>query len=285
MSDSWSPAEVAATVADYLDMLECELRREPYNKRDHNRSLQQQLNGRSAGAVEFKHCNISAVLNELGFPCIDGYKPRANYQQLLIDELVSQLDLRPQITTLVRTVVDAAIAVTRPAEQLSIADLFVDPPIASIKQHLVYEQRARVSVPRKNVDYLERETRNASLGLAGEELIVLAEQRRLHEAGKRALSNRVEHVSRTKGDGLGYDIVSYEIDGRERLIEVKTTAFGKTTPFFTSRREVQVSAELGQQYHLYRLFRFRDAPKAFILNGSLRETCRLDATIFEATVR
>ena len=285
MPDAWSPAEVAATVADYLDMLELELRDEPYSKRGHNRNLQQQLNGRSAGAIEFKHGNISAVLNELGYPCIDGYKPRENYQQLLVDELATQLELRPQIPALVSTVVDATISAPPLMERLITTDLFVDPPVAKLEKSIVYDRPARVSIPRKNVNYLEREARNASLGLAGEMLIVLAEQRRLHDAGKRTLSNRVEHVSRTKGDGLGYDILSFELDGRERLIEVKTTAFGKTTPFFASRREVQVSSELGRQYHLYRLFKFREAPKAFILNGSLRDTCRLDPSIFEATAR
>ena len=79
MPETWSPAEVAATVADYLDMLELELRHAPYNKRDHNRNLLQQLKGRSAGAIEFKHCNISAVLNEIGYPSIDGYKPCDNF--------------------------------------------------------------------------------------------------------------------------------------------------------------------------------------------------------------
>src|SRR6185312_14351138 len=91
MSEDWSPEEVAATVADYLVMLDHELRREPYNKKDHNRRLQTLLHGRSDGAIEFKHCNISAVLLELGFPCIDGYKPRANYQRLLKDEVAAQL--------------------------------------------------------------------------------------------------------------------------------------------------------------------------------------------------
>ena len=32
----------------------------------------------------------------------------------------------------------------------------------------------------------------------------------------------VDHVSQTKGDGLGYDILSYEKDGSERYIEVKS---------------------------------------------------------------
>ena len=68
MAEDWSPEEVAATVADYFAMLGCELRGEPYNKKDRNRQLQQVLRGRSAGAIEFKHANISAVLIELGFP-------------------------------------------------------------------------------------------------------------------------------------------------------------------------------------------------------------------------
>lgn len=36
MSDSWSPEEVEAAVADYFVMLAKELRGEPFNKADHN---------------------------------------------------------------------------------------------------------------------------------------------------------------------------------------------------------------------------------------------------------
>ena len=38
---------------------------------------------RNRASLEFKHCNISAVLVKLGYPCIAGYKPRGNFQQLL----------------------------------------------------------------------------------------------------------------------------------------------------------------------------------------------------------
>ncbi len=72
MAADWSPEEVAATVADYLVMLEHDLRGEPYNKREHNRRLQIGLRGRSTAAIEFKHQNISAVMIALGFPYIDG---------------------------------------------------------------------------------------------------------------------------------------------------------------------------------------------------------------------
>jgi hypothetical protein len=65
LAGDWSPEEVAATVEDYFAMLENELRRASYNERDHNRRLQQRLSGRSAGAIEFKHANISAIMNIL----------------------------------------------------------------------------------------------------------------------------------------------------------------------------------------------------------------------------
>jgi hypothetical protein len=90
------------------------------------------------------------------------------------------------------------------------------------------------------------------------------------------LADRIEHVSITKGDGLGYDILSFEPNGRERLVEVKTTAFGKDTPFFVTRNELQVSRESGQDYHLYRLFQFRKDPTLFLLNGVLDQVCHLD---------
>jgi hypothetical protein len=48
-----------------------------------NRRLQNLLAGRTRGSVERKHQNISSVLIDLGYPSIDGYKPLANYQELL----------------------------------------------------------------------------------------------------------------------------------------------------------------------------------------------------------
>ena len=81
--DAWSREEVEAAVADYFDMLARELRGEPFNKAQHNRMLQRLLNNRSHGAIERKHQNISAILIELGYPYIDGYKPLGNYQELL----------------------------------------------------------------------------------------------------------------------------------------------------------------------------------------------------------
>ena len=85
------------------------------------------------------------------------------------------------------------------------------------------------------------EARNGALGLAGEQLVVRYEQERLSRAGHDRLAGKIVHTSAVESDSRGFDIISYETDGRERLIEVKTTRFGALTPFFASRNEVDVS--------------------------------------------
>src|SRR5580765_8503395 len=101
----WSRLEVEAAVADYLDMLALELRGEPFNKAEHNRNLARVLNGRTRGSIERKHQNVSAVLIELGYPYIDGYKPLSNYQELLKDvveeRLLRETALEEEIASLI----------------------------------------------------------------------------------------------------------------------------------------------------------------------------------------
>jgi len=282
VAEDWSLTEVTATVADYFAMLEHELRGEPYNKREHNRRLQELLRGRSPGAIEVKHANISAVLIELGFPYIDGYKPRANYQELLREIVSAQLAGDANIIAAAEAVVEAPATDVPPI--LSLAEIIVPAPTRETDRNRGYERRVGPPRPELGVNYLERDARNASLGLAGEVFALGVEHRRLWEAGHRDLAERIEHVSQTRGDGLGYDIVSFELDGREHLIEVKTTSFGAMTPFFASKREVAVSEERSERFSVYRAFKFREAPKLFVLAGSLRESCVLDPVQYRASL-
>lgn len=80
----WSRVEVEAIVADYLQMLTLELTGQSYNKTTHRRQLQEKLQNRSEASIEFKHGNISAVMIDLGFPSIPGYKRRSNYQAVVV---------------------------------------------------------------------------------------------------------------------------------------------------------------------------------------------------------
>ena len=279
MPDAWSREEVEAAVADYFVMLGKDLRGDPYNKAEHNRRLQNFLSSRTRGSVERKHQNISAVLIELGYPYIDGYKPLGNYQELLGEVVRERLSAAAGLQQLVATTV--AAEVTEVPDVADILSMVVPVPIRDGGPFRLYD-RPRVRVARPGRNYLEAEALNRSLGLAGEDLVLRFERERLRRAGSVALADRVEHVSRTQGDGLGYDIQSFEPDGRNRLIEVKTTRFGALTPFFASRNEVEVSEERGEEYQLYRVFSFRAEPKLFTLAGSLRQSCQLEASNYAA---
>lgn len=281
MADDWSRLEVVATVADYLSMLRCELRGEPYNKREHNRLLQQSLERRSAGAIEFKHQNISAVLVEAGFPYIEGYKPRSNYQDLLRREVLLCLQRDPDLLAAADLAVTAEVI---PPPPRTFESVLVPVPDRAPMRGRTYERLNTTLRPIAGVNYLEREARNALLGSAGEDFVLDVEHRRLWDAGARRLAEKIEHVAKTRGDGLGYDIASFETDGRPRLIEVKTTAFGAFTPFFATAREVKVSEDESEVYHLYRLHKFRTQPHLFILAGALRHSCTLDPIQYRASL-
>jgi hypothetical protein len=279
MPDSWSREEVEAAVTDYFDMLAKELRGEPFNKAEHNRALQRMLDNRSRGSVERKHQNISAILLEAGFPYIDGYKPLGNYQDLLQAVVHEWL---ADATTLHRTVANAveqpAVAIPDVENWLAIQ---VDPPTQEAKSIRVRDEPLeKTEIVRRN--YLEVEARNHSLGRAGELLALRFERERLLRVGARKLASNIRHVSEIEGDHLGYDILSFEADGRERLIEVKTTRFGALTPFFASRNEVDVSQQRHREFQLYRVFTFSSQPRLFALPGSLRKSCRLDPFTYSA---
>lgn len=273
----WSREEVEAIAADHLQMLALQLAGQTVNKSEHRRRLQAKLNGRTKGSIEFKHCNITAVLLDLGFPTLIGYQPRSNYQGLLGTVVAEQVRARPLLD-------QAALAAV---EQPAIAPIGLDfarvkadaPP----KQHRAMDtERTPLFQPVKR-DYLEREARNQSLGLAGEEFVLQFEHWRLAQLGQPKLADRVEHVAPSRGDGLGYDVLSYEVDGKERFIEVKTTTFGRDTPFFVSRGELSLSHQAKDQFHLYRLFEFRKSPRLFDLAGPLDQHCSLDPVTYRAS--
>ncbi|OCB02769.1 hypothetical protein BBC27_11495 [Acidithiobacillus ferrivorans] len=257
-------------------MLMLELSGQSYNKSAHRKLLLQRLNGRTGAAVERKHQNISAILIEYGVPYISGYKPLGNYQALLRDVVEERL----KADSLFERAVDAACSVPAVSPLLSdYSNLLVDPPKFN---HVVREPEATETyraVPQKR-DYLAREARNASLGLAGEEFALNYEHYRLYSLGKKDLADRVEHVSKTRGDGSGYDILSFDVAGRERFIEVKTTTFGKETPFFISRGELSFAKEYEDGFHIYRLFDFRREPKLFDLPGSPEKHCNLNPVTY-----
>ena len=274
---SWSRIEVEAIVADYLKMLSLELSGQSFNKTAHRKALQAKLDRRSDASIEFKHCNISAVMIELGFPYIRGYQPRGNYQGLLYEVVSDQLKHTSFIDSAAQSAVQQPAVVP---ELIDFKAVNVSPPS---KQHRVAEAESSKPFNPVKRDYLAQEARNQSLGLAGEEFVLQYEHWRLANLGFGTLADRVEHVSKTKGDGLGYDILSFDTSGKERFIEVKTTSFGKDTPFFVTNRELALSEESRDQFHLCRVFEFRKSPRLFSLSGPIKQHCTLDAVTYRAS--
>lgn len=90
----WTDVELNALIDSYIEMLDFELRGLAYNKRQTNLRLQESVH-RSHASIEFKFCNLSAVLRDLGHAYIDGYKPRPHYQAALRDSVVRRMSEFP----------------------------------------------------------------------------------------------------------------------------------------------------------------------------------------------
>lgn len=276
----WTRKEVEAIVSDYLAMLSFELAGMPYSKAVHRRQLMSLLTGRSEQSIEYKHANISAALLELGFPYISGYKPRSNYQHLLIEVVSEQLSVNRILQEIAASDADRPMVVP---DMLDILPAMTDAPLSVSSRPKVAD--SSMLSARFTTNYIERESRNRSLGLAGEEFVLAYERARLIKAGREKLADRIEHTSQVRGDCEGYDVLSFEESGAERLIEVKTTKYGKETPFFVSRNEVSVSERHASNYFVYRMFGFRDSPRLYTLHGAISASCELSAASFLALPR
>ncbi|MBV1787488.1 DUF3883 domain-containing protein [Marinobacterium sp. D7] len=279
MANNWSESEVEAAVEDYFDMLRLELLGHTYNKTEHRRTLLERLNNRSHGSVELKHQNISAVLIEMGIPYIEGYKPRTNYQKRLLPEAVaSYLSSHPDIQLLFQQ--DAGVVPAVPTVGDLLAAMEAPPQREERRESGIQESLAIYNPG--GINYLELEAQNQLLGDAGEQFIINYERARLIRSGCDSLADSIAQVSVTEGPMAGFDIRSFEVDGRDRFIEVKTTKYGKNTPFYVTPNELAFSRKNAERYFLYRLFRFRTEPRVFALQGHLQEQFKLQPSQYLA---
>jgi hypothetical protein len=141
---------------------------------------------------------------------------------------------------------------------------------------------------RKSPNYAERDHKNRQLGLDGELLVLANEIASLRAGDRDDLADKVVHVSVIEGDGAGYDIQSYTLDGHPCFIEVKTTKGGAATPFFVSPNELAFSEAHMDAFRLVRVFEFdskSNSGKAFEIRGSLKLALDLKPTEFRASLK
>ncbi|MCA9373589.1 DUF3883 domain-containing protein [Candidatus Peregrinibacteria bacterium] len=105
-------------------------------------------------------------------------------------------------------------------------------------------------------------------GLKGEEVIVVLEQDFFRSIGREDLAQKVRHVSAEDGDGLGYDILSFFEDGKEKYIEVKSTTASLNSPFYLSRNELAFLKEHDEDAFIYRVFLSEKNPEIISYSSS-----------------
>lgn len=119
-------------------------------------------------------------------------------------------------------------------------------------------------------DRQEDQDYKKELGMKGELYILNIERQKLINANLLDLSKKIKWVSDVD-DSAGYDILSYDLNGKEIYIEVKTTAKSINTPFYLSPNELNKSILYKKAYKLYRVFEFGSTPKYYIINGPIEE--------------
>ena len=242
---------------------------EKFNRLERNRELQK-LTGKTKRSIESKRMNVSGVLVELQMKWMKGYAPYTSFQKSLVDAVERFLDHHPEWVD----DNDQPITLDKAAQLIE-----SPPPPQGTQSERVKPVLERIA---RKYNHAERDYRNRRLGVLGEEIIYNHERRRLTEAGQPKLAEKVEWTARDKGDGVGYDILSFRTDGSPRKIEVKTTNGDSTTPFFLTRTEREVSREEPDVWRLYRLHDLSSAPGLFVLPPPLEASVMLEAETWRA---
>lgn len=276
MAEDWTREEVETIVTGYFEMLQKEQAGIPYSKTETRQRLLPLLKNRSKGSVEFKNRNISAVLARMGQPYIGGYLPAYNYQRVLLEDVVfAHLRQRPEIEDAFKRFAETA-PTTRDFVFETMEETMPPKKIVVHEPELVYRSPVRVN-------YIQVEQANRVIGTTGERIALGYEKWRLIQAGKENLADKIEWVSQTQGDGLGFDILSRNTNGTDRYIEVKSTKLTKEAPFYFSALEHDFSRRNRSNFFLYRVFNLKTEPKLFIANGTYDDFCNASPTHFKGT--
>lgn len=135
------------------------------------------------------------------------------------------------------------------------------PPIESLKFDFVNLETVEFEPPNseqakgknKKPDYLGRSKKFKRIGDRGEQIVLRAEKQFLEKNGKFELAEKVDHIAE-RDDKAGFDVLSYELDGTEKLIEVKATLRKVgASKIFLSANELKISEE-SENYYFYIIY-------------------------------
>lgn len=118
-----------------------------------------------------------------------------------------------------------------------------------------------ITVKARIFDWSKINISKMATGSLGEELVLKFEEERLATLGLGKLVASIEHSSKVRGDGLGYDILSFDETRNSVFIEVKATTGGFWNGIVFTKNEIEFMNSCGKAYRLYRIFEINKAAK------------------------
>lgn len=251
-------------VENYFVMLDAELQGELYSKADHRNRIAAEAGMQDENVIDRLQQDVSAVLAEAGMPFVDAFPPitapSASIESavhVFIEEnpeLVEALWLDPE---------EASSKVPVELDDPKVRWKKTPPPTGFKPRKLEAWQPAGVM----DLDFRLREHRSTQLAAAGERFVLAFERARLRELGLKEKSAEVMWQSQTFGESFGYDIRSFNEDGSDRYICVKTTNFGPYFPYTLLAREMEKAKADASNFYLYRVFQFTRGANLFIMSA------------------
>lgn len=116
----------------------------------------------------------------------------------------------------------------------------------------------------RDMDFEGELRKNTKLGNKGEDIVVDYEKDELILKGRKDLADKVFATRKQKGNAERFDVFSYDENGKEKYIEVKSTKGKLSNRFHISENEVQFSHEYADKYYLYRVYNLN--PKTMTAN-------------------
>jgi hypothetical protein len=217
-----------------------------------------------------------AYLGRLKYLEHDRERQRPVYFQWQIIDWSLSFDKQQLLNLRLQKITPTTLEISNPAHSIGVLGQLMEVPAPAPKTS---GQSTPQFKGKKNADYSIKDALDKKLGNDGELAVLAQEKEYLISIGRSDLADKVIHVSDVEGDGAGYDIRSFQADGKVKFIEVKTTRGGISTPFFMSINEVRFSELHSDCYALYRLFEFQietKSGKMFKIEGNIASACQLE---------
>lgn len=139
--------------------------------------------------------------------------------------------------------------------------------------------------PPDDDQFLEKHKKNIFFGNIAEERVFEEEKKRLIKAGKSNLASDVEWTSR-KNMSAGYDIRSFEVDGKTKYIEVKAASGNlNQLSFILSDPEFQKSRELPNYFIYCVLFKKSEIDRIIAIPSEKVDTSYLKPLNYRVAIK